>query len=60
MMPSNKKSSRATVYSSEEWLSRKDIIQRLWLLENKAFINVKNPKESLQDILRVDYGFNIT
>jgi hypothetical protein len=48
------------IYSKEEWLSRKDLIHRLWVVEKKKFKNVKRPRDSIQEILKRDYDFHIT
>jgi hypothetical protein len=51
---------KASSYTKDQWLSMKDTIRRLWLVEDKTFINSKRPQDGVQEILKIEYGFSVT
>jgi hypothetical protein len=47
-------------HTKQEWISMKETIRRLWLVENKPFKNSKRPQDSVQEILKSDHDFFVT
>lgn len=56
----SKPAKRVPAYSDEQWNSKKDIIHRLYKVENRKWKDSKHPERGVKEILRVKYDFPLT
>lgn len=61
--PSNNQSGPAkqtAMYTKEQWEAKKDLIEKLWISENRPWESKKHPDESVEQILRLEHDFPVT